>query len=148
MPGMKSKQSVYFHFMRKGFSLNSRNSLKAFIVRLVKSEGKKLADLGYIFCDDDELLAMNRKFLKHNFYTDILSFDLSDDPDSVSGEIYISIDRVRENAKKYDRSFANELHRVIFHGALHLCGYEDKSRKGIAIMREKEDLNLQLYFGK
>jgi probable rRNA maturation factor len=120
--------------------------LKAFIGQIFNKEAVKLKSITYIFCSDDYLLKLNKGFLKHNYYTDILTFDLSNQKNVVEGEIYISIDRVMENAENMKISFKKELHRVIFHGALHLCGYKDKTKKEILEMRAQEDKYLQLYF--
>lgn len=98
----------------------------------------KLTSLNYIFCTDKFLLNINRKYLDHDDYTDIISFDLSSDKGEVEGEIYISLDRVKDNAKKFGRSFKEEVARVLFHGALHLCGYKDKTKSQKKQMREKE----------
>ena len=108
-------------------------------------EGQKLASLSYVFTSDNRLHEINKQFLKHDFYTDIISFDLSEPGQGITGEIYISLDRVRDNAKNLGFSTVDELHRVIFHGALHLCGFKDKSRKEALIMREKEDFYLARY---
>ncbi|MGE7773143.1 rRNA maturation RNase YbeY [Chitinophaga sp. NPDC101104] len=126
--------------------LKERTRLKAFLKELFRREGQGLKNLHYVFCSDEYLLTINQEFLQHDTYTDIVTFELSENPDITEGEIYISIDRVRENAVKFKVSENYELHRVIFHGALHLCGFRDKSRKEEAIMREKEDENLKLYF--
>ena len=99
-----------------------------------------------IFCSDAYLLQINEDFLGHSDLTDIITFDLSDEQES-SAEIYISIDRIRENAKSFGVSVENELHRVIFHGVLHLCGYKDKKPGDIKAIRLKEDEYLQSYFG-
>ena len=125
---MPSQSKVCFFFETRGFSLENRNGLKSQIVSLFKKEGKKLESLNYIFCSDKRLLEINRQYLQHDYYTDIISFDLSADP-ATMGEIYISIDRVRDNARTLGVSFKAELHRVIFHGALHLCGYGDKKKE-------------------
>src|SRR5882672_2030060 len=117
--------SIRFHFLEGGFTLTDRSSLKIFIQALFKREKKKLADLNYIFCSDDYLLGINKQYLKHDFYTDIITFGLSEPEEPISGEIYISIDRVRDNSLQFKTSLKKELHRVIFHGALHLCGYRD-----------------------
>jgi len=101
--------------------------------------------LTYIFCSDDYLLNINRQFLQHNYYTDIISFNLGQRNGPVEGEIYISLDRVKDNARQLHQTYQQELHRVIFHGALHLCGYKDKSVKDIALMRKMEDHYLQRY---
>ncbi|HEY4155019.1 MAG TPA: rRNA maturation RNase YbeY, partial [Puia sp.] len=110
--------------------LSGRKRLKAFISGLFRLEKHQLKELSYVFCSDPYLLALNRKFLDHDYYTDILTFPSSYGAGKgVSGEIYISVDRVRENAKNLGHSFRMELHRVIFHGALHLCQYKDKTKK-------------------
>ena len=100
--------------------------------------------LNYVFCSDDRVLEINRQFLAHDFFTDIITFELSDN-EYTNGEIYISTDRVRDNAKALKVSVVAELHRVIFHGALHLCGYKDKTGKDEALMRKKEDEYLKRY---
>jgi rRNA maturation RNase YbeY len=99
----------------------------------------------YIFCDDAYLLHLNQAHLKHNTYTDIITFPLSSKGEPVVAEIYISIDRVKENASKFQVPFLHELYRVIFHGALHLCGYKDKGKDEVELMRKKEDHYLQSY---
>ena len=108
-------------------------------------EKKGLERLDYLFCSDSYLLEINRKFLNHDFYTDILTFDLSNNPKLTIGEIYISVDRVKENAMELSNSFKEEIHRVIFHGALHLCGYKDKLKADILIMRQMENRYLAKY---
>lgn len=143
---MLSKQKVYFFFQGVKFSLAKRTHLKKFIENIFKKEGKKLESLNYIFCTDKALQEINRQFLKHDFYTDIITFDLSDSF-AVKAEIYISIDRVKENALDHNTSFKQELHRVLFHGVLHLSGYKDKKKGEIQEMREKEDYYLRKYLG-
>jgi probable rRNA maturation factor len=135
---------IQFHFIQP-VSLEERTRLKQFIGTLFQKEKKKLAELQYIFCSDPYLLEINRQFLQHDFYTDIITFPLSDPGQPISGEIYISVDRVRDNAREFGSSFKKELHRVIFHGALHLCGYKDKSPRDEKLMREMEDKYLALY---
>ena len=112
---------------------------------LFKKEGCMLRSLNVIFCTDDALLVINRDFLNHDYYTDIITFPINKDKSSVEAELYISIDRVKENAKEGNVSFKEELHRVIFHGCLHLVGYNDKSSQQIKEMREREDHYLRLY---
>jgi len=146
MPSSSTKSNVNFHFLQEGFSLTDRTPLKAFLTALFKKEKQKLSSLDYIFCSDAYLLGVNRQFLQHDFYTDIISFDLAEKGEATVGEIYISIDRVRENARQFDSSFKRELHRVIFHGALHLCGYKDKKKAEEEIMRKMEEKYLTLYF--
>lgn len=147
MPKASTISKVQFHFLQRNFSLADRSILKNFIQRLFRKERKKLSSLNYIFCSDAYLLSVNRQFLDHDFYTDIITFPLSDPGQPINAEIYISIDRVRDNAGNYDASFKKELHRVIFHGALHLCGYSDKKDKEARIMRKMEDSCLAAYFG-
>lgn len=141
---MTSVSKVYFFFEKKGFALKNRAALKAHVVSLFKKEKTPLASINYIFCSDKKLLEINKAYLKHDFFTDIISFDLSSGPQKVA-EVYISIDRVRENARTLNVSFKNELHRVIFHGALHLCGYKDKTKKDQEKMRAKENAYLSSF---
>jgi probable rRNA maturation factor len=144
MPLSTSKSKVCFFFEHKKFSLQNRADLKAFIESLFKKEKKKLSSINYIFCTDKRLLEINRQFLQHDYFTDIITFDLSE-TDSTVAEIYVSIDRVKDNAKTLGNSFKAELHRVIFHGALHLSGYGDKTTKEKEVMRKKEDFYLTRY---
>lgn len=143
----KKPGKVHFHYLQT-FSLLHRTMLKEFITSLFKKEGVGLVSLHYIYCSDKYLLNINKEFLKHDFYTDIITFNLSETPKSLQGEIYISIDRVKDNAINFDVPFNKELHRVIFHGALHLCGYKDKTAKDQQIMRKMEDKYLNQYFRK
>lgn len=136
---------VQFHFLEET-SITNRTALKAFITSLFKKEGRKLDTIQYIFCSDEYLLEINRQYLQHDYYTDIITFDLSEPRQATTAEIYISIDRVRDNAQNFNSSFKRELHRVIFHGALHLCGYKDKKPKEEILMRKMEDKYLGLYF--
>ncbi len=141
---MPSKSKVCFFFETRSFRLDKRTILKQFIESIFKREKKRLESINYVFCSDRRLLEINRRFLHHDFYTDIISFDLSE-TDAARAEVYISIDRVRENAKTLGLSFSSELKRVIFHGALHLCGYGDKGKTEKAQMRKREDHYLGLY---
>ena len=136
-----SKSKVYFFFQEVKFTLSKRNLLKEYIRQIFKREGKTLASINYVFCTDPALLEINRQFLHHDFYTDIITFDLSES-EAIQAEIYISVDRVKENALKLGVSFKAELHRVVFHGVLHLCGYKDKNKKERAKMRSQEDFYL------
>jgi len=138
--------SIRFNFLNAA-NLKDRTRLRKFIGQQVKKEGKKLGTLNYIFCSDEYLLAINREFLQHDFFTDIITFDLSEKGQPINAEIYISVDRVRDNAANYNSSFRKELHRVILHGVLHLCGYKDKMPKDAKLMRELEDKWLKSYFG-
>jgi probable rRNA maturation factor len=138
-------QPIQFHYLVDSFFFPERTRLKNFILQRLKKEGKKVDTINYIFCSDDYLLELHKKHLNHNTYTDIITFELSEKEQLLVSDIYISIDRVRENAKSFSTSFQNELHRVIFHGALHLAGYKDKSEKDSALMRQMEDKWLKLY---
>lgn len=126
--------------------LRDRTRLKQFIESIFKKEKKKLSSLNYIFCTDKQLLEINQQYLKHDFYTDIITFELSAPQQPVEGEIYISVDRVRDNAVTMGEKLNKELHRVIFHGALHLCGHGDKGKKQALQMREMENKYLDKYF--
>lgn len=137
-------QSVSF-FFEHTVTLRHRNILKQFIFRLFRSEGKKLEYLNYIFCSDERVLEINRTYLKHDYYTDIITFELQPKGEPIEGDIFISVERVADNAQQLGQTRTRELHRVIFHGALHLCGYRDKTAKEEKLMRQKEDHYLDLY---
>lgn len=124
-------------------SFRNRKLIKNWINKTIKKEGFKLGELSYNFCTDEELLRVNIEHLNHDFYTDIITFELNEDR-HIIGDIYISIDRVKDNAKQNKTSYTNELMRVLIHGVLHLCGYKDKTKKDAALMREKEDYYLSL----
>jgi rRNA maturation RNase YbeY len=138
--------AVHFFFNDITIGLTNRTELKDFIASIFKTEGKRLQNLNYVFCTDEYLLDINRSSLNHDYYTDIITFDLSSIKRVIEGEIYISVDRVRDNAKSLSVTIQEELHRVIFHGALHLCGYKDKSPKDSKAMRAAEDKYLAKYF--
>ncbi|MBL7734328.1 MAG: rRNA maturation RNase YbeY [Chitinophagaceae bacterium] len=135
---------IKFHFLFP-FQLKDRRRLKLFTKELSIREEKPLGSLDYIFCSDDYLYDINMRFLQHDDLTDIITFDLSESENSIDGEIYISIERVRENARLFKTGFTQELHRVMFHGVLHLFGYGDKSPAEKKLMRKKEDECLALY---
>ncbi len=136
----------YFHFQKSCF-LPNRKALKQYLADQLLSNGKTGATLNVVFCNDEDLLEINRTHLNHNYYTDIISFDLSQPNDSfLLSDIYISIDRVRENAATHQCSFKQELHRVVFHGILHLLGYKDKEPKHAQQMRQLENQWLNAYF--
>lgn len=112
--------------------------LKKFIAQVFKMEGIQLSVINYIFCSDEYLLKVNREYLGHDYYTDIVTFELNEKREAVVSDIYISTDRVKENAEAFGEDYQAELARVIIHGALHLCGYKDKKRPDIMTMRAKE----------
>ena len=141
----KTKALIQFHFLTPT-TLSNRLALKAFILSIFKKQKHPVESLSIIFCNDSYLLALNRRFLKHDYYTDIISFPLSKRGERLIAEIYISIDRIRDNARNLDTTFKEELHRVIFHGVLHFCGYKDKSAADCRLMRTMEDKYLKAYF--
>ncbi len=126
--------------------MKNRNKLKDFIVEIFKSENKQLETINFIFTTDKYLLNINKQFLKHNFLTDIITFELSKPDLPVIADVYISIDRIKENSLNLKSGFTAELLRVIFHGALHLCGYSDKTIMQKKIMAKRENLYLSRYF--
>jgi probable rRNA maturation factor len=124
------------------FNLKRKSELKTWIKSVIEKEKHVLGNLNYIFTSDDSLLKINIDYLKHNTYTDIITFNYNEGK-KVNGDIFISVDRVKENANKFEVSFEEELHRVIIHGVLHLCGYKDKSKADSELMRKKENLSLR-----
>lgn len=139
-------KKVHFYYLDIKFSLRDRKKLKTFIENIFIWENVQLLSLNYIFCSDDFLQKINKEFLNHEELTDIISFDMSNSARLMEGEIYVSIDRVKENAFFEKVKLKEELHRVILHGVLHLCGYKDKKKSDILIMRKKEKEYLDLYF--
>ena len=126
------------------FHLSKPRITASWIQNAIKKEKRKNHSLNYVFCSDEYLKKLNKQYLKHKTLTDILTFNYSNDPNSIQGEIYISVERVKENATKFEQSFDKELHRVMIHGVLHLLGYNDKSAPDRALMREKEEAYLSL----
>lgn len=142
----RSKPVIRFHMLNPVSYLDRRGKLKTFLTEVIESAGYDLESLDYIFCDDAYLLQINRKYLKHDTYTDIITFNLADKKNKIKGEIYISLERVEENAGIYLVSRKNELHRVIFHGVLHLIGYTDKTAAAKKKMTSAENKLLADYF--
>ena len=128
-------------------SFVSKKQLKQFVKNLVSEEGKTLKDLSLVFTDDDYLLEVNKQYLNHDYFTDVITFDYSLFPE-VSGDVMISLDRVKDNSLSLNLSFDQEFYRVVFHGVLHLCGYKDKSKEDALLMREKEDYYLDLFVSR
>jgi probable rRNA maturation factor len=141
---LRNKGLVRFH-MLKPFSFNEKKKLKDAVTNLMENEERAFESLDYIFCNDEYLLDINQAYLKHDDLTDIITFDLSDNPAIIKGEIYISVERVQDNSLLFNTSFRDELARVVFHGALHLCGYKDKSKKEQLEIRRKEDHYLKIF---
>lgn len=136
--------AVRFFSQEVDYHLKNPRKTKAWIIQTAKKEKHIAKAVNIVFCSDSFLLKLNKQFLHHQTLTDILTFDYSDTPNSITAEIYISVDRVRENARKFATTLDNELHRVIIHGILHLVGYKDKKASEKAEMREKEEAYLSL----
>lgn len=137
--------TISFNKADKSITLGNRVALKAFLEKQLKKEGIRIECLQYVFCSDKYLLDINKQFLNHDYYTDIISFDLSETKGVLIGDIYISVDRVKENAKTMKTTQVNELLRVIFHGALHFCEYKDKKPADAKLMRSMEDKWIKAY---
>jgi rRNA maturation RNase YbeY len=137
---------IRFFYIEQTSVLRQRNRLKRFLEHKAQTHGKAIDDLNIIFCSDEYLLNMNKSFLQHDYYTDIITFELSDkDSPHIQAELYISLDRVRDNAYQLRVPIKQELHRVVFHGLLHLLGFKDKTLKDQQQMRSMEDQFLKDY---
>ena len=140
--------AIRFHFQKK-VSLKQRRIVKDFILLIFSREKKELANLDFVFCDNAYLLNINRTFLNHDYFTDIITFEMSDQSASgIEGEIYISVEMISENASRFKEKVEEELKRVMFHGVLHLCGYDDKTAHEKATMRKKENYYLAMFHGE
>jgi rRNA maturation RNase YbeY len=137
---------VHFFSQSINIPLKDRKKFKSFVKYILTHEGKRLTLINFVFCTDKELRKLNNDFLRHDYYTDILTFDLSESKKDITADMFISVDRTRDNAKAFAASFSKELHRVMIHGVLHLCGYKDKKNSDIKKIREKEDWYLSKYF--
>lgn len=125
------------------FTVKDKQKIRTWIAETIKAEGfKRVGELSFVFCSDAYLLEINKQYLNHDTFTDIVTFDSSEDEDVIAGDIFISVERIRENASKFSVSQKDELNRVIIHGVLHLCGYYDKKKEDKALMTEKEDYYL------
>jgi rRNA maturation RNase YbeY len=136
--------AIHFFTENISFTLNEEAKTVAWIEQVLGGEGYKAQNINYIFCDDNRLLTLNQQYLKHDTFTDIITFDHSEQAKDLEADIYISIDRVRENADSLKKNFGDELHRVIIHGLLHLMGLQDKTESEKQEMRKKEDACLSL----
>ena len=137
---------VHFFSQYVNIRLKNRKKFKHFVDHILENEGKSLHLVNFIFSTDEELRKLNKDFLEHDYYTDILTFDLSESKKNITADIYISVDRTKENARIFAVSFSKELHRVMIHGILHLCGYKDKKTSDIKKIRKAEDKYLTKYF--
>lgn len=134
---------INYYYENIGFALQNEKLFTRWIRAMVRDEGRDLDELNYIFCNDEYLLKLNQQYLDHYMYTDVITFDNSVG-ENISGDIFISIERVAENALQLTQDFQTELRRVMIHGVLHLLGYKDNNEDEISIIREKEDLYLNL----
>jgi probable rRNA maturation factor len=139
---MSKKGRIHYFTEDTKYILKSKRIISSWIRNSIKMENKDTGDINFIFCSDAYLLNLNIEYLNHNTLTDIITFDSTETENEISGDIYISIDRVKENAQNLNSLLIDELHRVIIHGILHLCGYMDKEEDEIKIMRQKEDFYL------
>lgn len=135
---------IYFHYEDTSFRPRSITRLKNWLKRVAKKEGYSIKELNYIFCSDTYLLSINKEHLNHNYFTDIITFDNSEETLHIEGDIFISIDRVKDNASVFKQPYNTELKRVMVHGLLHLMGYKDKNGEDKNRMRKKEDHYLLL----
>ncbi|MDR1554249.1 MAG: rRNA maturation RNase YbeY [Prevotellaceae bacterium] len=124
------------------FDLKNKRKIRQWLTIAVASENKNIGDINFIFCSDSYLLDMNKKYLNHDYFTDVITFDFCEN-DTISGDIFISIDAVRANSVEYKQLFEDELRRVMIHGVLHLCSYGDSTKSEIALMRSKENIYLK-----
>ncbi len=138
--------SIQFFIIDVAITLTDRKRLKYFLEDIFISYKRNLVSLSFIFCTDNYLLDINKKFLNHDDFTDIITFNLSQNINNIEGEIYISVDRIKDNAVINNVSIKSELHRVIFHGTLHLCGFKDKAPSEKKRMTSLENANLKSYF--
>ena len=134
--------NIFFH-SECDFKLSKQDARSKWIVNSILNESKRVGELSFIFCTDNYLLEKNIQFLKHDTHTDIITFDYCEG-DIINGDVFISVERVAENANTFGVDFENELDRVIIHGVLHLAGYQDKSKEEANTMREKEEFYLSL----
>ncbi len=137
-----SQIPIYFFYENIDFTLNHIGSLRTWLKTCILNEKKRLKELNYIFCSDDYLLGLNQTYLSHNFYTDIITFDHSSKIDYLEGDVFISVERVKENAMLFETLLQDELHRVMVHGILHLCGINDSTEEEKEYMRDKENICL------
>ena len=131
-------------FSETKFQLLHKRPIKNWLAEVAKQENSKMGDVNIVFVNDEQLLGFNKQYLNHNTFTDIITFDYSEDK-IINGDLFISIERVKENAQKYRCAFEEELRRVMAHGILHLCGYKDKNNADTLLMKQKEEKALFLF---
>ncbi|MGB0862084.1 MAG: rRNA maturation RNase YbeY [Saprospiraceae bacterium] len=135
--GEESRERVQFYSEEIDFELENEEAIIDWILKGIKDEGSSLKRVTYVFCSDEYLYEVNMKYLNHDTYTDIITFPMNYNP--IESDIFISIDRIKDNAKELNVSFKDELHRVIIHGVLHLIGYDDKTNEAQLLMTQKEN---------
>ena len=143
MGGQGEANMITFQAENIDFPKIKKQATKNWIKLVAENYGKKIGDINYLFCTDEKILEVNNQYLSHDFYTDIITFDYSEG-NNISGDIFISLDTVRTNSQKYNTGFMEELHRVIIHGILHLCGIDDKSEHEEKAMRQAENKALKM----
>ncbi len=136
--------SINFFYEDTSFTLEQPEAISEWITNSIETENGTLSEINYIFCSDEFLHKINVEYLNHDYYTDIITFDNSDEEGTIEGDLYISVERVEDNASKIPTTFLQELHRVMIHGVLHLLGYNDKTATEKEVMREKENAYLSL----
>ena len=136
---------ISFFNEETSFKPKNKRVLREWINKIVLNKGARIKEINFIFCSDEYLKKVNIEYLDHDYYTDIITFDNSEEEGKLEGDIYISVERVEENSAQYAKSFTEEIHRVMAHGVLHLLGYRDKEEKEIAEMRKQEELSLSLF---
>ena len=134
-------KKVHFNYADRKLNIPNKTSIKDFVELLFKKENKELSNINYVFCSDDYLLEINKASLNHDYYTDIITFDYVKGK-TISGDIFVSLPRIFDNAETLSKDFDSEFFRVLAHGILHLCGYKDKTDEEISEMRNKEDYYL------
>lgn len=141
---MADEPKIYFFLDEVNYNLRKKRNIRSWIIQTAEYEDYKVGKLNYILTNDEILVQLNKEYLRHFTLTDIITFDLSEDEGFLTGDIYISVDRARENAKKFKDSLNNEIKRLMIHGILHLIGYKDKSQSERELMRAKEEYYLSL----
>ena len=136
-------QKIFFHCEDVDYKLANETKITDWLIAIIKKEKKITGNISYVFCSDEHLLTINKQYLNHDYYTDIITFDYTENG-IVSGDIFISLDRIKDHANDYKVSFENELYRVIAHGVLHLIGYNDKTDQDQELMTKMENESLEL----
>lgn len=140
---------ITYHVEHSNFKLTQKRKLSKWIKSVINNSSFEVGDLNFIYCDDPYILDLNRKYLNHNYYTDVITFDntedFSEENNIISGDIFISIDTVKANAEEYGSTFEEEFLRVTIHGVLHLLGYDDKTEEEVSVMRQTENYCIEKY---